>query len=72
MFKRFIEDGFGVIKCNKKQISRWVEEFNNLRENVFIDKWQFGNNSAFMDLYIYINIYIYICIYIYMKKTFFA
>ena len=38
MLKRFIGDGFGVIKCNKKQISRWVEEFNNLRENVSIDK----------------------------------
>ena len=54
MFKRFIDDGFGIIKCNKKQISRWVEEFNNLRENVSIDKWQFGNNVAFMDLYIHI------------------
>ena len=53
MFKRFIDDGFGVIKCNKKQFSRWVEEFNNLRENVFIDKWVFGNHVAFMDLYIY-------------------
>ena len=53
MFKRFIDDGFGVIKCNKKQFSRWVEEFNNLRENVFIDKWVFGNQVAFMDLYIY-------------------
>ena len=49
MFKRFIDDGF-VIKCNKKQISRWVEEFNNLWENVFIDKWEFGNHIAFMDL----------------------
>ena len=39
MFKRFIDDGFGVIKCNKKQFSRWVEEFNNLRENVSTDKW---------------------------------
>jgi len=53
MFKRFIDDGFGVINCNKKQFSRWVEEFNNLRENVFIDKWVFGNQVAFMDLYIY-------------------
>ena len=38
MFKRFIDDGFGVIKNNKKQFSMWVAEFNNLRENIFIDK----------------------------------
>ena len=53
MFKRFIDDGFGVIKSNKKQFSMWVAEFNNLRENIFIDKWQFGNQVAFMDLYIF-------------------
>jgi len=53
MFKRFIDDGFGIIKSNKKQFSRWVEEFNNLRENIFIDKWNFGNQVAFMDLYIF-------------------
>ena len=53
MFKRFIDDGFGIIKSNKKQFSRWVEEFNNLRENIFIDKWSFGNQLAFMDLYIF-------------------
>ena len=35
MFKRFIDDGFGVIKCNKKQISRWVEDFNNLQKKCF-------------------------------------
>ena len=53
MLKRFIDNGFGIIKSNKKKISRWVEEFNNLRENIFIDKWHFGNNVAFMDLFIY-------------------
>ena len=53
MFKRFIDDGFGVIKSNKKQFSMWVTEFNNLRENIFIDKWKFGNHVAFMDLYIF-------------------
>ena len=37
----------------QKTISRWVEEFNNLQENVFIDKWQFGNRVAFMELYIH-------------------
>ena len=50
--KSFIDDGFGVIKSNKKDFSKWVFEFNNLRENIFIDKWHFGNKVAFMDLYI--------------------
>ena len=45
----------------QKKFPRCVEEFNNLRENVCIDKWQFGNTVAFMDLYIYIYVYIYIC-----------
>ena len=53
MFKRFIDDGFGVIKSNKKEILLWVNEFNCLRKNIFIDKWQFGNNVAFMDLHIF-------------------
>ena len=51
MYKRFIGDGFGVIKSNKKYFSKWVFEFNNLRENIFIDKWHFGNKVAFMDFY---------------------
>ena len=53
MCKRFIDDGFGVIKSNKKEFALWVNEFNNLRENIFIDKWQFGNNVAFVDLKIF-------------------
>ena len=53
MFKRCIDDGFGVIKSYKKEFLLWVNEFNCLRENIFIDKWQFGNNVAFMDLHIF-------------------
>ena len=53
MFKRFIDDGFGVIKSNKKEFLQRVNEFNNLRKNIFIDKWQFGNKVAFMDLEIF-------------------
>ena len=30
IYKRFIDDGFGVIKSNKKDFSKWVYEFNNL------------------------------------------
>ena len=38
LYKSFIDDGFGVIKSNKKEFSKWVFEFNCLRENIFIDK----------------------------------
>ena len=38
MFKRFINDGFGIIKSNKNPFSKWVNELNNLQENIFIDK----------------------------------
>ena len=30
-FKRFIDDGFGVTKSNKKEFLLWVNKFNNLR-----------------------------------------
>ena len=53
MFKRFIDDGFGVIKSNKKEFLLWVNEFNCLRKNIVIDKWQFGNIAAFTDLHIF-------------------
>ena len=53
MFKRFIADSFDVTKSNKKEFLMWVKEFNNLRENIFIDKWKFGNKVAFMDLHIF-------------------
>ena len=53
MFKRFIDDGFGVKKSNKKEFLQWVNEFNNLRKDIFIDKWQFGNKIAFMNLEIF-------------------
>ena len=53
MFKRFIDDGFGIIRGNKKDVRTWINEFNQLRENIFIDKWTFGNHVAYMDLYIF-------------------
>ena len=51
MFKRFIYNGFGIIKSNKNPFSKWVNELNNLQENRFIGKWHLGNNVAFMDLF---------------------
>ena len=53
MFKRFIDDGFGIMEGNKKDVETWINEFNILRENIFIDKWSFGNHVAYMDLYIF-------------------
>ena len=41
------------IKSNKKEILQWVNEFNCLCKNILTDKWQFGNNVAFMDLHIF-------------------
>ena len=65
MFKSLIDHGFRIIKSNKKQFSMWVNEFNNLREffwvdefnnlqdNMFVHKWHFGNNVAYIDLFIF-------------------
>ena len=40
---------------------QWVNAFNNLREHIFIDNWQFGNKVAFMDLEIFKGKNFYIC-----------
>ena len=53
MFKRLIDDGFGIMRGNKKDVRTWINEFNQLQENIFIDKWSFGNHVAYMDLYIF-------------------
>ena len=37
IYKRFIDNGFGIIKSNKKERSKWVFEFNSLCENICID-----------------------------------
>ena len=47
MFKRFIDDGLGGIKSNKKEFLLWVNEFNCLRKNIFIDKWLFGQSCFY-------------------------
>ena len=41
------------MRGNKKDVGTWINEFNQLRENIFIDKWTFGNYVACMDLYIF-------------------
>ena len=53
VFKRFIDDGFGITKANKSEFEYWVSEFNALRETITIDKFSYGQNVDFMDLHIY-------------------
>ena len=48
LFKRFTDDGFGIIYVPKYFTKG--REFNNLRENINIDKWSFGNDVADMNL----------------------
>ena len=38
---------------NKFDFEYWVSEFNLLRDSITIDKFKFGNEVDFMDLYIY-------------------
>ena len=52
LFKRFIDDGFGIMEGDKSDFEYWVSEFNLLRETIKIDKFQFGNRVEFMDLLI--------------------
>ena len=51
LFKRFIDDGFGITEANKKEFEYWVQEFNLLRETISIDKFKHGNKVDFMDLF---------------------
>ena len=53
LFKRFIDDGFGITKANKFEFEYWVSEFNLLRDSITIDKVSYGNSVDFMDLHIY-------------------
>jgi len=32
MFKRFIDDGFGIMEGNRKDVQTWINEFNILCE----------------------------------------
>ena len=53
MFKRLIDDGFEIMRGNKKDVGTWINEFYQLRENIFIYKWTFEIYVAYMDLYIF-------------------
>ena len=53
LFKRFIDDGLGTMEGDKSDFVFWVSEFNLLRETITIDKFKWGNEVDFMDLYIF-------------------
>ena len=53
LFKRFIDDGFGIMEGDKSDFEYWVSEFNLLRETITIDKFKWGNEVDFMDLKIF-------------------
>ena len=53
LFKRFIDDGFGITKGLRKDVIYWIEKFNELRKTVQIDKYNWGNALDYMDLFIY-------------------
>ena len=48
-----MDDGFSVFIGTYKEFSTCVSKFNALRKKITIDKWSFGNNVNFMDLFIY-------------------
>ena len=53
MFKRFIDDGFGIMEANKEEFEYWIHEFNLLRETITIDKFKYGSEVDFMDLFVF-------------------
>ena len=53
LFKRFIDDGFGITKGLRKDVEYWIEQFNGLRKTVQIDKYNWGNALDYMDLFVY-------------------
>jgi hypothetical protein len=53
LWKRFIDDGFGIIKGLKKDVEYFVHKFNSMVKSIKIDKIEFGDKVHFLDLSIY-------------------
>jgi hypothetical protein len=53
LWKRFIDDGFGVIKGLKKDVEYFVHKYNSMVDSIKIDKMEFGDKVQFLDLCIY-------------------
>jgi hypothetical protein len=52
LWKRYIDDGFGVIKGVKKDVDYFVSKFNSMVNSIKIDKVDFGDRVEFLDLVI--------------------
>ena len=55
LFKRFIDDGFGITKGLWQDVIYWIEKFNELRETVQIDKYNWGNALDYV-IYLYTKV----------------
>jgi hypothetical protein len=53
LWRRFIDDGFGVIKGHRKNVEYFVLKFNSMVDSIKIDKIDFGDKVNFLDLCIY-------------------
>ena len=51
LFKRFIDDGFGTTLGLRNDIIYWIEKFNELRESIKIDIYNWGNALDYMGLF---------------------
>ena len=59
LFKRFIDDGFGITKGSTKDIGYWVSEFNLLRDSIsveFMDFQKIENTFIFQRKVVMLNI----------------
>ena len=53
LFKRFIDDGFGITKGDRKDVIYWIQRFNELRKTVQIGKYNWGTALDYTDLFVY-------------------
>ena len=53
VFKRFIDDGFGITRGSKTDVEYWIMEFNKLEKSIEIDKYTYGPKVEYMDIVIY-------------------
>ena len=47
ILRRFIDNGFGICECTKREVEYWIEQFNSLRKSIAIDKCSFVANWSF-------------------------
>ena len=50
MFKRFIDDGFGIFEGTQNEVEYCINQFNLLRKTIKIDKWSYGTHMEYIDV----------------------